>query len=166
MSYRNKTYVSFDADEDMRYYRLLCAWNANSAFDFTFFDAHEINTILDASEESIKAGLQERFRNTKVFVILIGEHTRYLYRYVRWEIEQAVKRRIPIVAVNLNGKRSIDYERCPATLRDELAIHVPFAEKILRYALESWPESDGLHRRASESGPYHYKESVYKSLGM
>ena len=26
MAYRNKTYVCFDGDKDMHYYRLMCAW--------------------------------------------------------------------------------------------------------------------------------------------
>ena len=91
MAYRNKVYVSFDADNDMKYYRTLQMWDANDDFEFTFNDAHDINTILDKSEESIKAGLMERFRNTKIFVLLVGQYTKNLYKYVRWEIEQAIK---------------------------------------------------------------------------
>jgi hypothetical protein len=53
----------------------------------------------------------ERFRNTKVFVLLVDENTRYLYKFVRWEIEQALSREVPIIAVNLNGKRSRDTDR-------------------------------------------------------
>ena len=36
--------------------------------------------------------MRERFINTKIFVLLVGEHTRYLYKYVRWEIQEAIKR--------------------------------------------------------------------------
>lgn len=92
MAYRNKVYVSMDADNDLRYYNLMRAWRQNDYTPFDFYDAHDINNIYDKSEASIKAGLQERFRNTKVFVLLVGEHTKYLYKYVRWEIEQAIKR--------------------------------------------------------------------------
>lgn len=95
MAYRNKVYVAMDADNDLLYYRLMCAWKQNDNSNFYFYDAHDINTILDKSEESIKRGLQERFRNTKVFVLLVGEHTKYKYKFVRWEIEQAIKRNIP-----------------------------------------------------------------------
>ena len=108
MAYRNKVYVSMDADNDLRYYYLMKAWKQNDYSSFNFYDAHDINNIYDKSEASIKAGLQERFRNTKVFVLLVGEHTKYLYKYVRWEIEQAIKREIPCIVVNLNGKRSLD----------------------------------------------------------
>jgi hypothetical protein len=36
MAYRNKTYVCFDADNDMRYYTMMKAWkqNENISFDF------------------------------------------------------------------------------------------------------------------------------------
>ena len=97
MAYRNKVYVSMDADNDLRYYYLMRAWRQNDYTSFDFYDAHDINNIYDKSEASIKAGLQERFRNTKVFVLLVGEHTKYLYKYVRWEIEQAVKRELEAV---------------------------------------------------------------------
>lgn len=166
MAYRNKVYVSFDADSDMNYYRLLEAWNANENFEFTFYNAHNVNNIYDKSEDSIKAGLQERFRNTKVFVILVGEHTRYLYKYVRWEAEQAIKRDIPIIVVNLNGKRNIDRELCPPVLREALAIHIPFKEKILTHALNTWPDDDYKYRKAGETGPYRYKQSLYQELGL
>ncbi len=71
MAYRNKVYVSMDADNDLHYYRLMQAWKQNDRTTFNFYDAHDLNTIFDKSEASIKAGLQERFRNTKVFVLLV-----------------------------------------------------------------------------------------------
>lgn len=66
-----------DADHDLKYYNLMKAWKQNDNTSFNFYDAHDINNIYDKSEASIKAGLQERFRNTKVFVLLVGEHTKY-----------------------------------------------------------------------------------------
>ena len=114
MGYKNKVYVSMDADSDLNYYYMMKAWKQNENIEFNFYDAHDINNILDKSEKSIKRGLQERFRNTKIFVLLVGEHTRYLYKYVRWEIEEALKRELPCIVVNLNGKKSMDSERCPA----------------------------------------------------
>src|SRR5262245_40237236 len=109
MSYRNKTFVSFDGDSDMRYYRLMTAWKQNDGMEFNFFNAHDINTARDSSsEQSIKAQLSERLRNSKIFVLLIGERTRYLQKFVKWEIEQAISRKMPIIVVNLNGNRSKD----------------------------------------------------------
>ncbi len=166
MAYRNKVYVSMDADNDIRYYYLMKAWKQSDYSSFNFYDAHDINNIYDKSEASIKAGLQERFRNTKVFVLLVGEHTRYLYKYVRWEIEQAINRKIPCIVVNLNGKRYLDETRCPALIKNELAIHISFNSKILEYALENWPEYDNICRQKGETGAYYYNESIYSKLGL
>src|SRR5574337_1273317 len=74
MAYRNKTYVAFDGDKDIRYYLLMKAWKQSDKTDFNFYDAHDLNTARDSSqEESIKRQLRERMANSKVFVLLIGE---------------------------------------------------------------------------------------------
>ena len=166
MAYRDRVYVSMDADSDIHYYYLMKAWKQNDNTSFDFRDAHDLNNILDKSEASIKAGLQERFRNTKVFVLLVGKHTRYLYKYVRWEIEEAIKRNIPCIVVNLNGKRSMDSQLCPPIIRNHLAIHISFNSRILQYALENWPSSDSQKRKNNESGAYYYKDAVYEKLGL
>jgi hypothetical protein len=166
MGYRNKVYVSMDADNDLHYYNLMKAWKQNDNSSFSFYDAHDINNIFDKSEESIKSGLQERFRNTKVFVLLVGDQTRYLYKFVRWEIEQAIKRKIPCIVVNLNGKRSLDSERCPALMKNNLSIHISYNAKIMQYALENWPSSFEEKQKEGDTGTYYYKDSVYEKLGL
>jgi hypothetical protein len=167
MPYRNKTFVSFDGDLDMSYYRLMQAWKQNDGIAFNFYDAHDLNTARDSSQEaSIKAQLAERMRNTKVFVLLVGELTRYLQKFVRWEIEQAIRRDLPIIAVNLNGRRFMDEDRCPAVLRAELAIHVSFNAAIMQHALDNWPASHMQCRQRQATGPYYYKENVYLGLGL
>lgn len=57
MAYKNKVYVSMDADNDLRYYYLMKAWKQSDHTSFNFYDAHDINNIYDKSEASIKAGL-------------------------------------------------------------------------------------------------------------
>lgn len=166
MAYRNKVYVSMDADNDLKYYYLMKAWKQNDNTDFNFYDAHDINNIRDVSEASIKAGLQERFRNTKVFVLLVGNHTKYLYKYVRWEIEEAIKRDIPCIVVNINGKRRLDSELCPALIRDNLAVHISFNAKILQYALENWPASHEKYKSEGKVGAYIYNDETYTRLGL
>ena len=115
-----------DADSDLRYYYLMKAWKQSDHTSFNFYDSHDVNNIYDKTEESIKAGLQERFRESKVFVLLVGDSTRYLYKYVRWEIEQAIKRELPIIVVNINGTRTRDDVKCPPIVKNELAIHISF----------------------------------------
>lgn len=164
MAYRNKTYICFDADNDMKYYNLMKAWKENDNIAFNFHNAHEINNLRDGSSEGqIKKKLRERLKDTKVLVLLIGEKTKNLYRYVRWEIEWAIENDIPIIAINLNKNKSQD-ELCPPILRDELAIYIPFGQKIIDYALNNWPTRHAKHKKDGDTGAYYYKDSVYKTL--
>ena len=166
MTYRNKTYVCFDGDNDIHYYWLMKAWRQNDGFSFNFFDAHALNTARDTSlPATIKRQLRERLLNSKVLVVLVGDKTRYLYRFVRWEMEQALTLNLPIVAVNLNGLRQMDPLRCPPIIREELAIHVSYGAAILEYALDDWLTRHYTLKRQGVSGPHYYRESVYSSLG-
>lgn len=167
MTYRNKVFVSFDGDNDIHYYRLMRAWKQNDRTPFNFFDAHDINTALDTStEDTIKRRLAERLSNAKVVVSLIGDRTRYLYRFVRWELERAVSRDIPIIGVNLNSRRSQDEDRCPPVIRDELVVYVSFQPAILQFALENWSDEYVRLRRKNLKGPRFYNADVYTQLGL
>lgn len=167
MPYRNKTFVSFDGDTDMPYYRLMQAWRQNDSIPFNFYDAHDINSARDSSQEaSIKSQLAERMRNSKLFILLVGERTQYLTKFVQWEIEQAVSRALPIIVVNLNGRHSIDEARCPKTARETLAIHISFNAAVMQYALDHWPESHANYLKQGLSGPYYFRDEVYKGLSL
>lgn len=167
MSYRNKTYVCFDGDNDIHYYRLMCAWKQNDGIDFNFYNAHDLNNAKDTStEETIKRKLRERLNNSKVFVVLIGEKTRYLQKFVRWEMEQALSMDLPIIGINLNGLRSLDAERCPPVIREQLAVYICFNAAIMQFALENWPESHMRYKKIEESGAYYYKDEIYKKLKL
>lgn len=166
MAYRNKTYICFDGDSDMKYYRLMTAWAENKSFSFEFHNAHDLNSARDSSqEESIKRQLRERFASSKILVVLIGDNTRYLTKFVKWEMEVALRLDLPIVGVNLNGSRVRD-ELCPPTIRDELAIYVPFGTKIVEYAMQNWPNSRQSYMKEGKRGPYYYKDHTYKKLGI
>lgn len=168
MAYRNKVYVCFDGDNDIHYYWLMKAWKQNDNVSyFNFYDAHDLNTARDSSlEASIKRQLSVRLRNTKTFVVLIGESTRYLYKFVRWEMEQALALNLPIIGVNLNGLRYQDPNRCPPIIRDELAVHISYNAAILQRALETWPEHHRSLKQQGKSGPYYYNQSHYEALGL
>jgi hypothetical protein len=167
MAYRNKTYVCFDGDSDIHYYRLMCAWKKSDNSGFNFYDAHDLNNARDTSStDSIKKQLRVRLLNSSVFVLLVGEKTRYLTRFVRWELEQALSLQLPIIVVNLNGVRQKDEVRCPPIIRNKLAVFISFNSKILQYALEKWPTSDQGYRKKNESGSYYYPESVYKEIDL
>ncbi len=167
MAYRNKIYVCFDADNDIHYYRLMLAWKQSDNSDFDFDNAHEVNKLVpSSSEDTIKQKLRERLGNAKMVIVLIGEHTRYLYKLVRWEMEQALELGLPIIGINLNGKRSMDGSLCPPVIQEELAVYVSFNAKIVQYALENWGEVHYVYKQKGEAGPYYYKDSVYSNLGL
>lgn len=166
-TYTNKTYVAFDADNDIRYYRLMQAWKKSDKTSFNFYDAHDLNNLMAwSSEETIKTKLAERLSNTKVFVLLVGNNTKYLYKFVRWEIEQAIKKKIPIIIVNLNGKRSKDSNLCPPVVENELALHISFNQKIIEHAIDNWVALDESYRRSSKMGAFFYPDLVYKGFGL
>ena len=167
MAYRNKIYTAFDADSDIRYYRLMQAWKQNDNTEFDFNNAHDVNIIRPWSgEDSIKSALRERMRNSRVLVVLVGEKTKFQNTYVRWEIELAIKHGLPIIVVNLSGARFKDESRCPLILRDALAVHISFNRAIMQYALEHWPESHESYQRQGKKNSFHYIESVYTNLGL
>jgi hypothetical protein len=167
MPYRNKTYVAFDGDTDIHYYRLMKGWKQNDGFDFNFYDAHDLNTAYDSSqEESIKRQLRERMENSKLFILLVGEHTKNLRKFVPWEIEQAIKRNLPIIVVNLNESRSVDNILCPNSLLNTLSIHIPFNPLIIQYAMDNWPQRHNVLQGQGANEPHEYKYSVYHELGL
>lgn len=108
MAYRNGTYVAFHADgtnrpgeSDMDYYNLMRAWSANPDDDFAMINSHEkASAVRDSSRKAtLRASLQERLRNSKNMVLIIGETTRYDTDWVPFEIEKAVDTyEIPIIA--------------------------------------------------------------------
>ena len=71
---------------------------------------------------------------------------------------------LPIIVVNLNGKKSIDRTLCPPILRNELAIHIPYKQKIIEYAMNNWPKSHQRRKSQNDLGAYYYKDSVYSRL--
>lgn len=167
MAYKNRTYIAFDGDTDIAYYRTLQMWKEHSDIDFDFYDAHDLNTSRDTSlTESIKNQLRIRFDNSKLFLILIGEKTKWNRKFIPWEIQQAIECDLPIIVVNINNNRKKDDERCPTTLRDILSIHIPFKAKIIQYAIENWPSSHLKYTLQGKFKTFKYRDEVYKRLGI
>jgi hypothetical protein len=166
MSYKNKTYVIFDGDEDMWAYAYMKGWKSNENVDFDFNDAHDIGGIRsDSQEETVKRHLRERFSHSSQVVVLIGGNTKNLYRYVRWEIEVAQGLDLPIIAVNLDKTKGYDSSLCPPILRDTYTVHIPYRKDIIQYALDYFPDQY-TNRGNSTEVNLEYSEAVYSSLGL
>jgi hypothetical protein len=167
MAYKDKVYVCFDGENDVRHFQLMKNWEQNDKTPFSFLNAQEFKrsyeTIVAATT---KRKLREKLITSDVFVVLIGQQTKYLYRVERWEMELALELGRPIIGINLNGLRNLDNELCPPILRDKLVLYISFNAEILQYALENWPESFEKNKSAGSVGPFYYKDPVYGSLGL
>jgi hypothetical protein len=163
MAYRNKTYVIFDGDNDIWSYRFMRGWKANKYIDFDFYDAHEIQSMPRATDEAyVKSVLRQRLNSTKQAVLLCGETTKNLYRFVRWELQTCLEKGIPIVVANLNGRRQHDPDRCPAILDGAGAMHVAFGARIIKFALDNYADNPAEYKSRTN---WYYEDRIYKSLG-
>jgi len=176
LAYRNGTYVAFHAqgtnvptDSDIKYYNLMKAWTAKTDDDFTMINSHDkASSVRDSSlRATLKASLQERLRNSKNMMLIIGETTRLDTDWVPFEIEQAVDNyEIPIIAAYTNTNRILN----PAALRPlwpqalstridngtASVIHIPFkkdpiADAIGQFNHQNLPKNGGLGYYALET---------------
>lgn len=168
MGYRNKTYVIFDGDNDMWAYARMKGWKALDNIDFNFLDAHDLKPLTGqaVNETYIKQRLLERIKTTKQVIVLVGNSTKNLFRYVRWEIDQCQKLDLPIVVVNLNKKRGLDNNLCPPILKGANAMHISFRMKIIKFALDYWPNQCISTVDKTKNDDWHYPASVYTDLDL
>ena len=60
--------------------------------------------------------MRERFSNAKQVIVIVGDHTKSLYKFVRWEMDIALKLDLPIIATNLNGTHGLSRYRTASVL--------------------------------------------------
>jgi hypothetical protein len=167
VSYKNKTYVIFDADEDMWAYAFMKGWIEKEHIAFNFYDAHDLRPLtIQASQDTVFARLRERFANAKQVIIILGEKTKDLRKFVPWEIDIAKKLSLPVVVTNLNDYRKMDSTRCPQSLREYPAVHVAFRAKIIQFALDHYPDEFKSIMAEGHDGARHYRDSIYQRLGL
>jgi hypothetical protein len=157
------TYVAFDGDKDIWAYRYLRGWSANKRIDFELLDAHDLSNMTARAQDEayVKSKLRERILKSNVFVLLVGESTKFLHKFVGWEIDLALELGLAMIIVNLNSKVDIDQDRCPARLRTTCAVHIPFKLAAIRHALDHWPsEFRGLDNLEKGRGPRSYSKEL------
>jgi hypothetical protein len=152
-------YVAFDGDNDKWAYAFMKGWKTNNRVDFDFEDAHELDTMTARAqgEAYVKSKLRERMKASDALVVIVGNKTKNLYKFVRWEIEFAQELGLPIIVSNLNNKNKMDPDLCPAILRDSCAVHIPFKKDAIKHALDHWPaEFKGLNSADRAAGNRYY----------
>jgi hypothetical protein len=161
-----RTYVIFDGDTDGWAYQFMRGWKANDRVEFEFSDAHDLGSLTSQAqnEAHVKGELRKRLNASKQVVVLVGEHTKFLRKYVPWEIDIAVELDLPVIVVNLNGSRSLDSDLCPVALRTGYHVHISFKREIIRYALENFP-TEYARRDRSKTAARFYNEERYRILG-
>ena len=133
----------------------MTAWKENEHIDFNFANAHDLNNLrATASEATIRRKLRERMNNSKQVIVLVGEHTKNLYKFVRWEIEIAIDMDLPIIAVHLDGTNGSS-DRTPPIVRDNCYfMNVPFEVAKIKYALDEFPAA--FHENKSDAPSSRY----------
>lgn len=182
MAYRNGTYVAFHAEgtnlpgkSDMDYYNLMRAWSAHPDDDFTMINSHDkASSVRDSSKRvTLRASLQERLRNSKNMLLIIGETTKQDTDWVPFEIEQAVDTyEIPIIAAYTDycPIREPDkfWPLWPAALASRInnqtahVIHIPFKkvpimDAIRQFNHDKLPKGGALGR---------YTDETYRGWGL
>jgi hypothetical protein len=181
MPYRNGSYVAFHAngtnvpvDSDIKYYNLLKAWTAKGDDEFTMINSHEkASSVRDSSKKStLRNSLQERLRNSKNMVLIIGETTRFDTDWVPYEIEQAVDNYgLPVIATYTNYDSILDpgqlYGWWPKALGDRInnktarVIHIPFKKAPISDAIDQF-----THNNLPKTPLSYYKREVYVQWGL
>jgi hypothetical protein len=89
-----------------------------------------------------------------------GDGTSFLAQ----EIAVTMEFNLPVVVANLDGGRTVNKNFIPRPLlADYYTMCVSFQPAIIQYALDHYAES---YAKSRNRGPYCYKNSVYKSLGL
>ena len=178
MAYRNGTYISFHAngtdiptDSDIKYYNLMKAWTEKGDDDFTMINSHEkSSSVRDSSKKAtLRLSLQERLRNSRNMVLIIGNPTRFDTDWVPFEIEQAIDTyKIPIIATYVNYETILAPDQLSSLWPNALAIrinkrtarviHIPFKKAPIKSALDQF----GHDNLPSGSLVYYTRETYVK----
>lgn len=94
------------------------AWKEHEHIDFNFTDCQLTSELNSEDENYIKRKCRERINMAGKYIMLIGEDTRWKYKYVRWEAEVAMEKNCSIIGVNLDGSRRMTEKTCPPIIRD------------------------------------------------
>jgi hypothetical protein len=140
----------------------LCIYEQNERVDFDFRDAHDLDNMTGRAQDEayVKSNLRDRMQKSSAVIVLVGDKTKNLYKYVRWELELAIELNLPIIAVNLNKKNRQDDNLCPAIIRDNgRVVHIPYSMDAIKYSLDEFPaEYSRMSLETKTGGARHYSK--------
>lgn len=100
---KKRVFISYDHSENRRYRDLLCAWDANSGFDFEFERCSPTVAINSKQAAVVKASLTRMLKEADYLLVIVGEKT-HASEWINWEINRSKKEdvNLKLVAVKLN----------------------------------------------------------------
>ncbi len=161
-------YVVFDGDNDKWAYAYLNGWKENKNIDFNYQNAHDLDTMTGQAqnEQYVKSKLRERMKKSSVVLVLVGEKTKNLHKFVRWELELALELGLPIIAANLNKTNGKDDDLCPVIIRGKACVvHIPYTLEAIKYGMRNFPRFyNGLSpEKKAATANYYYQDFDKKS---
>ena len=184
MAYRNGTYIAFDGNatanqtqSDIKYYRLLQAWNQRGNHILTFSDSHQKTCqVRDSSSMStLQHRLLERLRSSKNMVVIISEDTAWDRGMLNFEISKAVDvYKLPLIIAYAGYEYILNPRQLstlwPKALSERIkngsamCIHIPFKEQAVMAAISQF----SVHSTGNNilTSPYtYYSEDTYIKWG-
>lgn len=162
-----KIYVAFDGDNDLEYYKKLKEFKNSEGELFEFADGYEFYHQLDkVNDDELKAQVIERVSQNDIVLVLMGNTTKTMRKYIRWQVESAINLGKPVIVINENNIRAVDFDKCPALIKKALTLHISFNETILECALENWPAMHNGFMAKEKKGMFKFPTEVYTHLGL
>ncbi len=164
---QQKIYVALDALNDIKYYNKFKEFKTNNDYAYNFYDSVSFFKELDKTPDDIlKQKIQQNIDLADAVVVLLTKTLKSMRKFPKWQLEYAIKSGKPIIAINPNRIRSVDYDVCPTILKSSLSLHIPYNEKALELALMNWPKSHKEHLLKDKDlkKTFKYSESVYQEI--
>lgn len=161
MTYRTKTYIAADWDNDGDAVRQLREWNDSDFLTkIDFVDVHEYVQARDSSLCcTIKRSLNERMNMSKTFILIVGAETDRLTKGSCQYCEKYIHRASggACISGNAVNYRSYIEHECSLAIKGKLNIVVLYKSSYVNKQL--CPEiirNIGVHSPMKENGKYSY----------
>lgn len=162
-----KIYIAVDAANDVKYLEEFKIKVKQDSSDYIFFDGVDYFKELDkTSDDILKLKIQKNLERADIIIVLLTKTFKSMRKFSKWQLEHAINVGKPIIAVNPNRIRSVDYDVCPTILKSRLSLHVPYDKTAIELAIANWPASHYEHMKNEKEikKTYKYAESVYSQI--
>lgn len=162
MATKKKIFVCYDKINDATYFDMLEAWMSIDV-QFVKYDPQPERVNTPRTIANFITAINERIKSVEAFVLLVSDSTRNLDYNMMAELNVALANDIPIIAINVNGLRSLDDTNCPSLLKEKHVLHIALDSKAFKTALDIWPKYYREHLYDDNLGPRYFNDSVYQN---